>query len=368
MRYDRALAALLLAALMSAPAVYAQQQPAPQTPPMLTDADKAAIKKLLDEAVVKSGDQPTRIVCSASSFSCSPAAVFISAASISIIEITDLKATQSLTVRLTTGETDDEGKALTVRRDYAAGSLPDKILVAVHRARRFRKTYDGSRRSSSVYAPVKEFLSKQSNSSAALAEDPSIAFIALGRSSTLSIQLSIDGQEPQTMVATLNYQRWFVDMGGFITFGFATDQELALEEVQPGQVQVLKKRRTDKLVPGTGIVLNFHPANYPAIALQFGLATSVDRAASYFAGAGYRLRELGPRTLATFAVGLAATQVKRFPDVRVGDIRPSTAPEVTTGKSRYTFGPYLSLSLGFSFGGNGQPAAPAPAAPAAPVE
>ena len=35
------------------------------------------------------------------------------------------------------------------------------------------------------------------------------------------------------------------------------------------------------------IVLNFHPANYPSLAAQFGLATSVDRAASYYLGFAY---------------------------------------------------------------------------------
>lgn len=105
-------------------------------------------------------------------------------------------------------------------------------------------------------------------------------------------------------------------------------------------------------------MLNFHPANYPSLAAQFGLATSVDRAASYYVGAAYRLRELGPRTLATFAVGLAATQVKRFPDVSVNDIRTATAPEVAQGSNRYAFEPYMSISLGFAFGGTDTAKAP----------
>jgi hypothetical protein len=172
--------------------------------------------------------------------------------------------------------------------------------------------------------------------------------------------MQFDNEQPQTIMATLSYQRWFVDMGGFITFGSVSDQELVTEDAAPGMVRILKKRRKDKLVPGTGIVLNFHPANYPALATQFGIATSVDRAASYYLGLGYRLRELGPKTLATIALGIAATQVKRFPDVNPGEVRSATAPVVTQGSNKYAFGPYLSLSLGFSFGGADTPATPAP--------
>ena len=64
--------------------------------------------------------------------------------------------------------------------------------------------------------------------------------------------------------------------------------------------------------------------------------------------------------LALFAIGVAATQVKRFPDVSVGDVLSATATTVTDGSKRYVFGPYLSLSLGFSFGGVDNLPPPAP--------
>jgi hypothetical protein len=190
--------------------------------------------------------------------------------------------------------------------------------------------------------------------------DRVIGFVTLGGVENLPIQLDINGQS-KTIMAQLSYQRWFVDMGGFITFASTADQELAKKDLGNGNVLITKKRYKDKLVPGTGIVLNFHPANYPSLAAQFGLATSVDRAASYYLGCAYRLRELGPKTLATFAVGIAATQVKRFPDVSVNDIRSATAPEVAQGSNRYAFGPYMSISLGFSFGGMDTAKAPAQA-------
>lgn len=323
----------------------------PQLPAKLTDEDKAAIKKLLGEIVTTSDDHPVHIICSAKdpkNLNCTPPSIFVSSSAISIIEITDISAQLSLAVRITSGELDDvSGAPLFVERFYSA-PVPDTIFIAVNRARRFNRTYQDR--------DANRFTQKV-NDAAMTSVDFSIPFLSLSRSGLMGVQLIIDDGASETFKIPLNYQHWFVDTGGFLTFGVVADQELAVEDAGSGNVRVIKKRSKDKLVPGTGIVLNFHPANYPGLAAQFGLATSVDRAASYYLGIGYRLRELGPKTLATFAVGLAATQVKRFPDVSVGDVHPATADSITKGSSRYAFGPYLSLSLGFSFGGNDTPTA-----------
>jgi hypothetical protein len=352
---------------------------APRLPPILTPEDKDAIKKLLNEAITKGDSHPFVIDCSATSFTCTPPAVFISAANISGIRIKDIPATtRKLTVRIDAGETDGNGKSLIVRRVYDPSAIPDHLLIAVSRARRIRETYSaknitqGSAHTTETKltvdsndTPAHAYLRTQSNidengEPQSLSDDPAIGFVALGKSETMIISLQFNDDEPRAMDVSLNYQRWFIDMGGFLTFGFVSDQELATEDAATGQVLVTKKRSKDKFVPGTGIVLNFHPANYPALAAQFGIATSVDRAASYYFGAGYRLRELGPKTLATFAFGIAATQVQRFPDVKVGDIRSATSTSITQGTKRYAFGPYFSLSLGFSFGGVDPPQQPAP--------
>jgi hypothetical protein len=339
--------------------------PQPQTPPTLTDADKAAIKKLLNEAIVQGEDHPFQTTCSATSLTCTPPAVFISAAAISSIKISDFPANvRSLTVRVTAGESQN-GQTLIVRRVYDPAAIPDQIVIAVSKPRRLRRTY-GTPAASGSQTPEQAYASYQSSkpmlqpSAQATSDDPVIGFVALGTSDTLTIQLQMNDATPKTISTTLQYQRWFIDMGGFITFASAADEELVTENASAGNVKILKKRNKDKIVPGTGIVLNFHPANYPSLAAQFGLATSVDRAASYYLGFGYRLRELGPRTLATFAAGIAATQVKRFPDVSVGDVLSATATTVTDGSKRYVFGPYLSLSLGFSFGGVENQPPPAP--------
>lgn len=335
-------------------------QPQPQLPPTLTPADKDAIAKLLNEALVKADEHPFRIVCSATSLACTPPAIFISAAAISAIEIKDIPSTaRALTVRLTAGESDANGP-LIVERVFDPSAIPDHIIIALNKARRSRTTFEAPKNTDGK-SRARNYLESQSNvrltlpSASSTSKDPAIGFVTLGSAEALLIQLQVDNAPPKTIVANLDYQRWFVDMGGFITFVSAADQELVTEDAGDGQLRVLKKRRKDAIVPGTGIVLNFHPANYPALAAQFGIATSVDRAASYYLGFGYRLRELGPRTLATFAFGIAATQVKRFPDVSAGDVRPATATSITQGSNRYAFGPYLSLSLGFSFGGVDNP-------------
>jgi hypothetical protein len=311
---------------------------------------------MLNDAVVKGEDHPFEIACSATSGTCTPPSIFISAANISAIEIDDIPAnTNNLTVRVTAGESDEKGP-LIVRRTYPTGKIPDHIIIAVNKARRFYSTYAADTSSTNLPASAaRKYLITQSPiepqpNSSNTSDDPAIGFVTFGAAEDLLIQLEIDGK-PKTIIVKLNYQRWFVDMGGFITFVSAADEELITEDAGGGNVRVVKKRSRDKIVPGTGIVLNFHLANYPSLAAQFGLATSVDRAASYYLGFGYRLRELGPRTLATFAFGIAATQVKRYPDVSVGDIRLPTAIAITQGSNRYAFGPYMSLSLGFSFGG-----------------
>ncbi len=341
-------------------------------PPQLTKED---LKQVLDEARIKNDDHPFRIECSATSWSC-PTAVFISADALSDIIIKDIpQGAQKLKIFITAGETDEDQNPLFVRRVYKAKHIPDRIVITVNKPRRFKPTLARKDPAQNIQASTTStdqarWLARESNPKGPenttvdvakmLPENnPSIGFIALGKSDTLAIQMQFDDDPPKTIIATLNYQRWFVDMGGFLTFSSVSDQELVTELVvggeHDGQVKILKKRNQAKLVSGTGLALDFHLANYPNWGAQFGLATNVDRKASYYIGGAYRLRELGPRTLATIAAGIAATQATRFPDVSIGDFRNPTAIEVTQGSKRYAFGPYISLSLGFSFGGVDQP-------------
>jgi hypothetical protein len=313
------------------------------------------LKQALQDAQVKSEDHPFRTDCTVPDYTCAPTSVFISAAAISTINIDGIPdSARKLTVRITAGETDANGESLFVKRVYK-GPLPDHIQIAIHKARGVRQTFGTNpAKQKSALKSFAETLSDGSETEEHhqhYSDDPAIGFVSRGISDALSIELQLDNGPIKTIKVTLNYQRWFVDMGGFLTFSTVSDEELSTQDDAPGMVKILKKRHKSKLVPGTGLVLDFHPANYPALAAQFGIATSVDRNASYYLGFGYRLRQLGSNTLATFAAGIAATQAKRFPDVKVGDIRSATSTAVTQGSNRYAFGPYLSLSLGFSFGG-----------------
>ena len=57
-------ASVALSLSLSAGTLLAQTPPPqPQTPQTLTDADKAAIKKLLNEAIVQGEDHPFQTIC-----------------------------------------------------------------------------------------------------------------------------------------------------------------------------------------------------------------------------------------------------------------------------------------------------------------
>ena len=180
--------------------------------------------------------------------------------------------------------------------------------------------------------------------------DFAIDFVTQGRSEQLAVTFIGQDGGQHAIDTKIKYQRWFVDMGGFIVLNTTTDEELVTSAPVDGKISVLKKRNKDRLSPGTGTVLDFHPANYPRWAvLQFGLATSQDRQLSYYFGTGYRLLEIGSNALATFAVGLAAIPSLRFPDVKVKDTRLPDDPSLK-GTTVYRFGPYISFSFGFRFG------------------
>jgi len=88
---------------------------------------------------------------------------------------------------------------------------------------------------------------------------PTSVFISAANISAIEIKgipadTNTRQQRAETIVAKMSYQRWFVDMGGFITFVSAADQELVTEDAGSGNLRVAKKRRKDKVVPGTGIV------------------------------------------------------------------------------------------------------------------
>lgn len=206
-----------------APQPPAPQPPAPQPqlPKPLTQSDKDEIKKFFNDALVTGQAFPFKTTCSATTGSCAPPAVFVSAADISAIMINEFPSNAGpLTVTLDAGEVDSKtGRPILISRKYT--STPDFIVITVHKARGFSKTYSPMRGSG---GGVLDYLSTETDR--IYDNDRVIGFVTLGGAENLPIQLDLNGQS-KTIMAQLSYQRWFVDMGGFITFASTADQELA---------------------------------------------------------------------------------------------------------------------------------------------
>lgn len=288
------------------------------------------LRKEIKDALATGKDYDIRVNCTADDQKCTPTAVYFSKPDVSFVGITKFATGKPLDIRITAGELamDDKGEPrlpVWVQRHYDAA--PDLIVVAVRKVG--RKWVAGDSDTKTTINPV-------------------IDFGLFARAPELIVQLTSDNKPPVTIRVELRYQRWFVDMGGFLVFNTVVDQELITHSVD-NKLFVDKKREKDSFTPATGAVLNLHPSSFPTLGFQFGLATNNNRQPSYFLGVAYRLRDLGPRALLTVAGGIAAVPTLRFPDVKVGDSRPSDDASLK-GSTAYRFGPYLSLSFGFAFG------------------
>lgn len=188
------------------------------------------------------------------------------------------------------------------------------------------------------------------------AKDPAIASLPLflrGRAKVITVEFAFDDGREKVFRFDVIYQRFWLDAGGFFAFSRRTDQSIETETIAgtPEMQKVRAIRRDVSIEPTTGIVINVHPGNYPVLAFQFGIAANQGRSPSYYGGLAVRAREIGKRGLATLGVGVAMQQELQFPGLRFGDTYPSTSPLLkATPKYGLTF-PYISISLGFSFGG-----------------
>ncbi|MGZ5441496.1 MAG: hypothetical protein ACXW5U_07410 [Thermoanaerobaculia bacterium] len=172
-----------------------------------------------------------------------------------------------------------------------------------------------------------------------------------GKSELVKVDIDF-GDERKTFIVPVRYQRFWLDAGGFFVFSRHVDEELEFEEFTSEDTtrtvkRILKNTSTE---PVTGIVVNVHPGNFPSLAFQFGIAANQDRLPSYYLGIGARARSIGKRGLATVGVGLAMQQEDRFPNVKAGEKFPADASRLVASR-KYGFNPYLSIALGFSFGG-----------------
>jgi hypothetical protein len=173
-----------------------------------------------------------------------------------------------------------------------------------------------------------------------------------GRSELVKIDIEVDGETEKTFTIPVRYQRFWLDAGGFFVFARHVDEQLEYEPFTATDTtrkvkRILKDTSTD---PVTGIMVNIHPGNFPVLAFQFGLASNQGRLPSYYLGLGLRARSIGKRGLATIGAGMAMQQEDRFNNTDVGVAYPTDSARLIASR-KYGFNPYLSISLGFSFGG-----------------
>lgn len=190
----------------------------------------------------------------------------------------------------------------------------------------------------------------------------SLPLLLRGRAPVVDVLFEWSDGERKSFTIPVLYQRFWLDAGGFFVFTRHTDQHIETEVVAavpasettaatPERRRVTNLRSENSYAPSTGIVINIHPGNNPILAFQFGIAANQNRLPSYYLGVGVRAREIGRRGLATIAMGVAMQQEASFSQIGVGEIVVPDSPRLqATQKYGFTF-PYVSISLGFSFGG-----------------
>lgn len=190
----------------------------------------------------------------------------------------------------------------------------------------------------------------------------SLPLLLRGRAPVVDILFEWSDGERKSFTIPVLYQRFWLDAGGFFVFTRHTDQFIETEVVAavpatgttaatPERRRVTNLRSENSYAPSTGIVINLHPGNNPILAFQFGIAANQNRLPSYYLGVGVRAREIGRRGLATIAMGVAMQQEASFSQIGVGEIVVPDSPRLqATQKYGFTL-PYVSISLGFSFGG-----------------
>ena len=328
---------------------------------LIADDQQPSVTELqnrVDKLSQIAGKVPTtEITCSVTDLKCTPAEIYISAASVSKITITTgiTAPHQKLTVQVNAGEIRDTpvGRICVTKTFKGApddSGAPDKVVISIHKARSMSPTY--------ANLPIAELLGTpktgekgEKRCSEQYGDDQNINFLTRGESPSLQILIRTD-TEVKTIEVPIKYQRWFVDTGGILVFSTLNDQELIKKTDSGGKTTVTGTRKHDKLTPETGAVLDFYPANYPQWACQFGIVSNGDRQPSYFIGTGYRVRELGSKALATVSAGLIARQTLRFPDLVTSPTPPASNGDdpAQKGVSTYRLGGYIAFSFGFKFG------------------
>jgi len=326
-----------------------QGQPAPEPPP------PDNLTRLRD----LTAKQPSLTVmrCSYADDKCLTDALYVNADQISTLTITDIPKGRPLTVKATAGE---YFPCALHRYNLAKfAESPDVISVSMYVKRGGFGLFGGQNaqstaRAASLYGLGTDCTTdpRLNDSQPSQPSPPNLPLLLRGKSEVVEVQFSFGPAEKKTFTIPIRYQRFWLDAGGFFVFARHVDEQLEFEDFSSTQTtrtvrRILKDTSTD---PVTGIVINVHPGNTPVIAVQFGIAANQGKLPSYYLGLGVRAREIGKRGLATLGIGVAMQQENRFNLVDPGETLPSDSPRLQASK-KYGFNPYLSISLGFSFGG-----------------
>lgn len=339
----------------------------------------------LDRLLKRTADSVTLTTaeCSYNDTACVPE-IFINADQISTLTIKDIP-TGKLKVTVTAGELFD---CHALSYNFATfEKAPDRLIIPLHMARNLiglgGKSMNGAQIEAArlydletcpdtgKYIDSRRFAMFRADETPAQGqttdprnvsrecertEIPSVPLYVRGRAQTLDVLLVKDDGTRRTFSIPIRYQRFWLDAGGFFVFTRRTDQKIetevvAAEGTNPERRRVTALRSENSYEPSTGIVINLHPGNSPAMAFQFGIAANQGRLPSYYLGVGARAREIGRRGLATIAVGVAMQQEASYSQIAVDEVVVPDSPRLQAQqKYGFTF-PYVSISLGFSFGG-----------------
>lgn len=347
------IAALLLA--MGLPVLADDTPPKNQTPPgnsgsatgaagaqTQTQSAEDRMRALLGEIETKlRDDHNIAISCNWNDSLCGPLYVTATTASTIELSLDGFSASSPVEIRMTAGELGDNDE--TVCSGITLPKTWHSVLISVHKSR--------------LWAPTAKERGSKTCADPPPADSPTISIVTHGQSERLRIDFD-DGTKHGSLSVPLIYQRWYADTGGLIAFNAVRNERLKTAAANGGKVMITDVRRDERVEPTTGITVNLHPSSYPKFAAQFALSVGRENSRSYYLGAGWRLREAGERALATFSIGLAATEVRRFPGARALIGTPLAADSESLKPAReFAFGPYIGLSLGFSFG-NLQPTNP----------
>jgi hypothetical protein len=334
----------------------------------------AAESQILNRLLTTTASHPDLILgtCKYTDLTPCTAKIYINADQISTLTVTDIPAGK-VTVRVTGGEVFDECSALSYNiATYE--KAPDKLIFPLIMRRSIGNFFGTVLGTHTERAKRFYFGDKKAGCPASAADDirtkapfkvppiPSLPLYLQGKSEVMMVEFDHADGTHKSFEVPIVYQRFWLDAGGFFAFTRRSDQTLDLATIPatpangntpatPEMRKVVGIHREISVEAASGIVINVHPGNYPYLAFQFGIAANQGKLPSYYGGIGLRAREIGKRGLATLAVGVAMQQEQRYPNLGVNQQYDPTS-DLLKGKAKYglTF-PYISISLGFSFGG-----------------